>query len=753
MKKDAFIEEVLRDGGDWFYNEEKVKQGRMTQNLYPYEQLFSPITINGITIKNRVVMAPMGNISMCDESGRPNDQMLQYFFQRAKGGVGLITTGLVPFGQGIDPTLTEIDNLSYFPRIDRSRTVFAGWRDLAVGVHNYGSKIFIQLTPGLGRVGNPQVLLNKKKFPISASLNPNFYMPQIPCLPLSDNKLRKLINRAGQAAADAQAAGIDGVYLHGHEGYLLEQMTNRAFNRRKLGPFSDWQRFGIDMVAKIRQRVGLHYPIMYRIDLSLAYNETYGEIMNEKSLRKFKDGRTVEQTLDFMVQLVKAGVDVFDVDLGGYDNWWLPHPPASVQPGCYTQVSQLVKDHFIQHNIKTNAKQEVVVVAVGKLGFPDLAESVLRNQQADMIMLGRPLLADPDWCNKAVNGQVKSIIPCIGCQEGCINEFVEGGHPQCAVNPRTSFEYLIPENLPKAITLKKIGVVGAGPAGVMAAIVAAKRGHQVTLIEKSNEVGGKIIPGSIPKIKFDLDNYRQYLNYAVMQAELMSNFTFLRNQEVDLDWLASNRFDALILANGAKEVAFKLPNMELVNVIEATELLKDTSRLKGVSNVVVIGGGIIGCETAYWLHYEYQCKVKVMEMDSYFMRHICTANRGHLIHYLQKADVELYNCTKVVGFGPHTVKIERNVSKTVPNPYNTWQPVLPLNVENPLAITLKSQLVHQEIPCDLVVLAIGNRPDNDLYYQALKHRVAFEIYSIGDNYASGKVHDATRSGFALGQNL
>lgn len=178
-------------------------------------------------------------------------------------------------------------------------------------------------------MGNPQCLVNSLKFPVSSSLNPNFYMSQVPCLPLSGRKLNHIIKNAGQAAADAKAANLDGVYLHGHEGYLLEQMTNPAFNRRALGHFSNWQAFGLDMVREIRRRVGDAYPIMYRIDLSLALNETYGEAIHGTSMKKFVNGRTVDMTLEYMKNLVAAGVDIFDVDLGCYDNWWLPHPPGS----------------------------------------------------------------------------------------------------------------------------------------------------------------------------------------------------------------------------------------------------------------------------------------------------------------------------------------------------------------------------------------------------------------------------------------
>ena len=448
MHYDKKIQDLTEQYGNWVKQpgEGKCKAAKMSQDLYPYSEMFSPITINRMTVKNRLVMAPMGNINMCEETGRPNDKMIQYFLARAKGGTGLITSGLIPISFGVDNSLIELGNLTYFPRIDRSRTVFSGWRDLAHGIHNYGGKFFIQLTPGLGRVGNPQCLVTQRKFPVSASPNPNFYMPMVPCLPLTDLKLKKIIKNAGQAGADAMAADIDGVYLHGHEGYLLEQLTNPAFNRRKFGRYSDWQAFGIDMVKEIRKRCGDRYPIMYRIDLSLALNETYGDRMDtEKSLKKFKNGRSIEMTLEYMENLVKAGVDLFDVDLGCYDNWWLPHPPASMPAGCFLDVSRIVKQHFADKQILSNAGVAVPVVAVGKLGYPDLAEQALRDGDCDMVMLGRPLLADPDWCNKAYAGKVADIIPCIGCQEGCLNEFVEGGHPQCAVNPRTAFEHLYPE--------------------------------------------------------------------------------------------------------------------------------------------------------------------------------------------------------------------------------------------------------------------------------------------------------------------
>ncbi len=758
MKKDAFVQNLVDGYGSWVCDAQNENRaggsGRMTSKLYPYDHMFSPIRVNSVTIKNRLVMAPMGNIDMCEETGRPNAKMLQYFFTRAKGGVGLITTGLIPISHGIDNSITELGHLSYFPRIDRSRTVFSGWRDLAQGCHNYGARIFIQLTPGLGRVGNPQCLITQMKFPVSASLNPNFYISEIPCMPLSGGKLRKIIKNGGQAAADAKAAGLDGVYLHGHEGYLLEQLTNPAFNRRKLGKYADWQRFGIDLVKELRKRAGAKYPIMYRIDLSLALNETYGEEgMQVKALRKFKNGRTIEETLDYMQNLVKAGVDLFDVDLGCYDNWWLPHPPASMPAGCFLDVAQLVKKRFEEMKVVSNAGLPVPVVAVGKLGYPDLAEKALRDGMCDMVMLGRPLLADPEWPNKAFAGKVGKIRPCIGCQEGCINEFVDGGHPQCAVNPRTGFEELMPEAIAPAEKKKHIAVVGGGPAGVLFAVMAARRGHEVELFEKTDRIGGKIVPGSVPRMKYDIQNYLFYLERELKSAEKEFDLTTHFSTEATSEQLKSGGFDAVIYAIGTKSGTPRLKGLEKIPHMEATDLLVDESLLGDAKKIVVVGGGVVGCETAYYLAYEKDRNVTVVEMLPYFMMGTCTANRGHLIHYLQKKGVTLLNCTMVKEFNEKHVVVERNMHKNVPNPYNTWAPILPENIENPLAPKVGNEPKRVELDADLVVLAMGGKPDDTAYLEGQKLRVAPELYNIGDSFSAGRVLEACRAAYALATRI
>jgi len=756
MKTDALVQRLIDSYGNWVSDGKRSQQsmGSMTKNLYPYDSLFRPISVNHLVIKNRIVMAPMGNIDMCEETGRPSDKMLQYFFARAKGGTGLLTTGLIPISHGIDNSITEMGKLSYFPRIDRSRTVQAGWRDLAQGCHAFGSRIFIQLTPGLGRVGNPQCLVNELKFPVSASWNPNFYISQIPCARISDGKLKKIVKNTGQAAADAKACGLDGVYLHGHEGYLLEQMTNPAFNRRKMGRYANWKQFGIDLITEIRNRTGPSYPIMYRIDLSLALNETYGSTMEKESaLKKFTNGRSIEDTLEYMENLVRAGVDMFDVDLGCYDNWWLPHPPAGMPAGCFLEISKYAKDYFNNKGIKSNAGVEVPIVAVGKLGYPDLAEQALRDNMCDMVMLGRPLLADPEWPNKVYAGKVEEICPCIGCQEGCINEFVDGGHPQCAVNPRTGFEDVHPAIPTDAKIKKHIAVIGAGPAGCNFALQAVARGHKVDLYEKSGSIGGKMIPGSTPKGKFDFNNYRMYVEATMNKSAEEGMIDIFLNTECNLDTLKKKSYDTIVTAIGTKAAALNLPGYENIKTAQATELLENPELLGEAKKVVIIGGGVVGCETAYWLSFEKNMDVTVVEMLPYIMDGACTANRGHLIYYMKKNGVKLINMAMVKGFENSKVKISRNTHKNVPNPYNTWQPILPKNIENPLAPKVKDEYQEEFLAADLVVFAMGGRPDDSLYFALQEAHASPEIYNIGDSFAAGRVLEANRTAYNLAVKL
>jgi 2-enoate reductase len=535
---------------------------------------------------------------------------------------------------------------------------------------------------------------------------------------------------------------------------LLEQMANPAFNRRKTGRYSNWQNFGLNLVKEIRKRVGPGYPIMYRIDLALALNETYGRRMETvASLKKFKKERTVAQALDYMVNLVKAGVDLFDVDLGCYDNWWLPHPPNSMPSGCYLPVARLVKEYFAHENVLSLAGMPVPVVAVGKLGYPDLAEQALREGSCDMVMLARPLLADPDWPNKAYAGKVLDICPCIGDQEGCLNEIVEGGHLKCSVNPRTGFEDVLGRNLIPTLHPKKVAIIGAGPSGILCAITAASRGHAVTLFEKTGQVGGMLVPGSVPKIKYEVKNYLVYLEHSLEAACRESDLTVKLDHEVLPELFNRERFDSLVVCVGGNALRPAIPGIDQANVIQAIDLFCKPELAAKATNVVVVGAGAVGCEAAHFLAAELGKKVTVIEMLPFIMSGLCTANRGHMIHELERLQVPLWNCTRFMGIEGSTVRLARNISATVPDPYITWAPVLPENIKNPFARQIKAQVREQTLATDLVVLAMGLRPGRAFYEACISTQVAPEVLLLGDAFQVGSIREAVKSGSLAGQNL
>lgn len=748
------VKEIIDSLGSWFDDEEKLEAGKLTADLYPYKMLFEPIQINRLKIKNRIVMGPMGNISMADETGKPGTKMLQYFIERAKGGAGLITSGMTPVGWGDDPSYGDLDSTGIFPRIDGHRTVWSGWKAIAEGCHAYGARFFIQLAPGVGRVGSPECLTKKLKLPVSASWNPNWYIPQIPCRPLTDRECRRIIRHAGQIALDAKEMGIDGIYLHGHSGYLIEQMTDPAYNRRRLGRYADWQRFGLDLVGEIRKRCGSAYPIHYRIDLSLCLGETYKELMDtDKILRRFKNGRTADMTLEYMENLVKAGVDVFDADLGGYDNWWLPHPPNGMPPGVYLAVSEMVKDYFTERHIRSNAGLPVPIIAVGKLGYPDLAELALRENKCDMVMLARPLLADPYWPQKAYSGKVKDIIPCIGDHEGCLGQFANGGHIQCAVNPRTGFEDVYKADLTPAMKKKKIAVVGAGPSGVVFACTAARRGHTVTLYDRNALAGGMLLCGSVPKIKYDLKNYIAYLNNEIRDVEENYNLVTCFNRSVTEEVLQQEAFDAVVVCTGSKPGKLPIKGINQPHVVLGTDFLENPSSAGTAQDIVVIGGSDVGCEIAYMLSCEMHRNVTVVEMLPYFMKKTCTSNRHFMLHHLDAAGVRLMNCTALKSINADSVELLQNVSRTVPEPAMTWTPVLPDNIANPFSKPLEQEERVAEVKAELVILCTGSLPGDTLYESFVRNHIAPELHCIGDAFSVGRVLEAVKAGYALGTSI
>lgn len=712
-----------------------------------YNKLFEPGNIGKCKVKNRIIMAPMGNINMADPIGRPSQKMVDYFVERAKGGTGLLITGLIPVSYNIDPTVSEDNDTTYFPRIDgSSRTRMAGWRDLASGVHSFGSKIFIQLTAGLGRVGSPEPAL-KGKLLKSASINKNFYVPQLPHIPFTDRAIKRIIKSFGQSAVNAKVSGFDGVQLHGHEGYLMDQLTSKPWNRRKLGRYSNNFQFGIDVVREIKKRCGEDFPIIYRVDLTQALKESYGEEVFKKNFKGME--RTVDEGLEFCKALAEAGVDAFDVDKGCYDNWFYPHPPAYFDDMIYVEeMAGTLKKYLRENNISAK------VIAVGKMGKPEKAAEVLEKEFADYVMLGRPLLADPYWPQKVYEEREREIIHCMGDQEGCIQSFILGGHPCCTVNPYTGFEDTKKCN--KTEKVKKVAVIGGGPGGCEAAKTAFIRGHKVTLFEAKDVLGGQLIAGSSMKIKHDVERYVSNLRYQMSLLE-KQGLEIKLNHAVKPEEL-NNEFDVIICATGLRPFVPKIQGMDEVPQMEARELLNSKMELpEEIKKISIIGGGVVGCELAYSLAYEKNKNVTVVEMLPELMKGVVHANRSMLLWMMMgkgaptdkgediiKNPIKAFTASKAEKFSNGKLFIKANKKRQ--DPFTPWITLIPENIHNPFHKALKPEDTEEiAIDTDMVIYSTGGSVENALYTSLLESKAAKEIYAIGDCKEPGRAWEAISS--------
>ncbi len=299
----------------------------------------------------------------------------------------------------------------------------------------------------------------------------------------------------------------------------------------------------------------------------------------------------------------------------------------------------------------------------------------------------------------------------------------------------------------------KIGVVGAGPGGISAATTASRRGHRVTLCEAHERLGGWLVPGSVPKTKYEIGNYLSYLEGQLERCAKEHDLTLKLNTTVTPESLKKENFDVLVVCSGAKPVKLEVEGAELPHVVHATDLFLHPEWAKDARDVVIVGGGAVGCEAAHWLAVEHGKQVALIEILPYFMKDIGTANRGHLIHELERHGAKLFNCSHVKHIRTGEVIMARNISPTVPDPYVTWTPVLPENIPNPLAKPIREEMVEERIKADLVVIAVGLQADHSLFEACQAQNVSKDIFAIGDNFRIGHVFEAVEAGFNIGRSL
>ncbi|MFC1961670.1 FAD-dependent oxidoreductase [Chloroflexota bacterium] len=583
-------------------------------------KLFEPGRIGNLRLKNRIVMAPMVITGLVELDGRISPRAIDYYVARAKGGAGLITTGVFYVDQEVEnhlvgpwATAPRADSIVYVTRL----------AELADEVHDYGAKLSIQLTAGFGRVAPPP----HYKTPVAPSPLPSFSVPKVICREITTEEVKKLVAAFGMAARFVKNAGIDTIELNGHEGYLFDQFLTSLWNKRtdKYGGNLDGRlRFSLEVIEAIKREAGANFPVIYRFGLK----------------HYLQGSREVEESLEMVRRFEQAGVDALHVDAGCYEARHWAHPPTYQSPGCTVDCAEDVKKVV-----------SIPVIAVGKLGYPELAESILQEGRADFIALGRALLADPEWPNKVNEGRLNDIRPCIGDHDGCMGRIVQRKYISCTVNPATGNEQklaLIPAEKHKSVL-----VVGGGPGGMEAARVAALRGHQVVLWEKSDRLGGNLVPASVPEFKSDL---RLLINYLSSQLEKLKVDLHLDN-EATPEIIQQMCPDVLIIATGAIPIIPEIPGVEKSIVATAIDILLGKKDIG--EEIVVIGGGLVGCEIAAFLAAKGK-KVTIVEMMRDLVPDMYMANRHMLLEMLARCNVKSLTDTTAIEIVDDGVIIKGN---------------------------------------------------------------------------------------------
>ena len=648
---------------------------RKDANFMKYSKLFSPIKIGSITIKNRFAMAPMGPLGLADANGGWNQRGIDYYVERAKGGTGLIITGVTFFDQVVekqDPS--TVPNPLYKP-VNFVKTS----REMTERIHAYGSKIFLQLSGGFGRVTIPTNVGDIP--PIAPSAIPHRWLDKT-YRAITVDEIHAIVKQFGEAAFHAKRAGFDGVQIHAvHEGYLIDQFAISMFNQRTDeygGSLENRLRFAKEIVEEIKKTCGDDFPVTLRFSVkSMIKDWRVGALPGEDFEEK---GRDTEEGLKAAKLLESYGYDALDTDVGTYDAWWWNHPPMYQKKGLYREYCKMVKEVV-----------DIPVFCAGRMDNPDMALEAIENGECDVIDLGRPLLADPDYCNKLRCGKITQIRPCISCHEGCMGRVASYSLLNCAVNPQAARERV--NAYEPILKKKKVLIVGGGVAGCEAARVLAIRGHQPVVYEKGSRLGGNLIPGGAPDFKEDdialADWYTNELNRLGVHVHL--------NTELNEEEIKAMDYDTVILATGSKPKVFSLGDDSHTYTAEQV-LLKQKDAGK---KTVVVGGGLVGCETALWLAQNGIHVTIVEALDKVMAVNgpLCAANKEMLEALLPFNGVEIITGAKVTEFANGEVKVDtKEGSKTIMS--------------------------------DSVILSVGYKEENTLY-----NNLQFDIpdlYLLGD---------------------
>jgi 2,4-dienoyl-CoA reductase-like NADH-dependent reductase (Old Yellow Enzyme family)/thioredoxin reductase len=631
-----------------------------------FPHLFSSFKIGKLEVKNRLVMAPMGTNSST-WTGVVTDRQVRYHEERARGGVGLIcvqSSYVHPSGKSGRYTLGIHDD-----------AMIPGLRRITDAVHAAGARIVIQIGHGGRRC--------KSAITGTMPLGPS----AVPCIggeipqELTPAEIREVVSWFVSAANRAREANFDGVMLHMANGYLLNEFLSPYANKRmdEYGGNTERRtRLALEIVQGTRLELGPDFPILCRLCVDEG----------------IPGGLTLPESQTVARFLAQAGVNAIEAVSGVPESIHLIGPPMALRQGFRVSEARALKEAL-----------SIPVIASGRINDPVLAEKILRDGEADFISMGRALLADPDLPNKAMEGRLADICPCIACNEGCNQRLYAGLDVSCVTNPRAAREGLFAYS--RAERTKKVLVAGGGPAGMMAAVTAARRGHQVTLCEGNSHLGGQLLMGSVPPHKEEI---RSLTDYLIRQVE-KSGIELQMEKLVTEDLIREIAPEVVIIATGAKPAELPIPTTA-ARVVNAWDVLRRRNDVG--KNVVVIGGGEVGCEVAEYLAV-LDRRVVILELLPELVPTMEPRGRRLLLERLQKMQVQaLTQCS---------------ISE----------------VQGPTVFYVRGGLRHRIDGVDSVVAAVGSTATKNLS-DAVKG-MGMAVYAVGDCVKPRRILEAIREGF------
>lgn len=609
-----------------------------------YEALFTPWKIGNVEIKNRIVMCPMGGTSLfgwMEHTGNHFDkEAAKFFIEKAKNNVGLIIPGIAP-----------IKSTFMNQWLWRNKKMFVELKEFMEEIHSYGAKLFVQITAGMGRswaIPTPLVMLHNMPVvrdiikPIinipyqsaSPSELPSRWSDKVKTRAITVKEINEIVEAFAKTAELCKWAGVDGVEVHAvHEGYLLDQFTLEYTNKRTDeygGSFENRYRFATDIVKAIKERCGKDYPVSLRYSvISKVKDFCVGAVPGEE----YKEiGRDMEESKKAAKYLQDAGYDMLNADNGTYDSWYWSHPPMYMPLNCnLSDVAQIKK------------VVDIPVVCAGRME-PETSAKAIEEGLIDGMGIARQFLTDTQWITKLMEDRIEDIRPCICCHNGCFNmahykgvanaqSIYDASHiSRCALDPTVmqTDKY----SITPAKVKKNIAVIGGGIGGMESAIVLAKRGHKVTLYEKSSSLGGVFIAAAAPSYK---EKDRMLIAWYVREIAKYPEIEIKLNTEVTD--ITSLNADEVIIATGATPKNIPVKGVE--KSIEAVDWL--LGKKEAGEKVVVVGGGLTGCEIAYELYLQGKKPVIVeMQNDLIVSKTTCLANASYLRDFFSANKVPVY---------------------------------------------------------------------------------------------------------------